>query len=105
MPARSPNAMGSVKTRNLRAIADDAAMRLCEVKHPAMRVVTISPDGRVEIEMANEAAEDDIVGSYDPANHKTPRWIGLSKAIFEDLKHEVSSRGLLREAELAESRD
>lgn len=92
MPARSLNSMGNVNTRSLNAIADDAAMRLCEVKHPRTRVVTLDPAGRVEIEMASEAAEYDIVGAYDPNDYKTPRWIGLSKAILEDLKHAVANR-------------
>lgn len=88
------NRIGSIKRRTLEAIANDAAMRLCEISRPTERFVTLSPEGFVEIETAAEAAEVDVVGAYNPDDYKAPRWIGLSRAILEDLKHEIRTRQL-----------
>lgn len=84
--------IGSIHRTPIPALAADAAVWLCALRHPTRHVVTLDPvTGVVAIEPMRDAAESDIVGAYDPDNYPPPRWIGLDFAIREDLQCEVES--------------
>lgn len=81
--------IGRLGRGTLEELASEAALRLCELSAPDAHVVTLSPEGQLAIERKNVAAEVDIIGCYFPNRHRIPRWIGLTREILEDLRHEV----------------
>lgn len=86
--------IGSTKKQSPEALAAEAATRLCALSRPTDHVVTLCPQGVLSIERAQDAVEDDILGAYNPADHAVPRWIGLTRAILADLRHELGARGV-----------
>ena len=78
---------GSVHKLAPSTLVSRAACKIMEFESP--RAVTLDPGGRVWVESPDDAAEVDIVGVYRPEG-----LMGLKRAIGEDLKDEVSARGL-----------
>jgi hypothetical protein len=84
--------IGRIGAKPLEDLADRAALFVCELSKPTDYALTLSPEGFLALERSNEAAEEDVIGHYDPNQYRVPRWIGLGKQIREDLQHEVNAR-------------
>ena len=84
-----PHRIGSLSRKSIESLACDAAIRLCGLTQPLNYVVTLAPDWVLRLEPAASADEANIIGSYNPALHRVPRWVGLTRVILEDLRHEV----------------
>lgn len=84
--------IGRIGAKPLEDLADRAALFICELGKPKDYALTLSPEGNLALERSAEAAEDDVIGHYDPNQYRVPRWIGLGKQIREDLHHEVTLR-------------
>src|SRR5690554_2358840 len=78
---------GSVHKLAPSTLVSRAAGKILEYESP--RAVTMDPGGRVWVDAPYNAAEMDIVGVYGRDSLEA-----LKHAIAEDLKHEVSERGL-----------
>jgi hypothetical protein len=92
--------IGRIGTKPLADLADKAALLYCELSRPELYALTLSPEGYLAIERATEAAEDDVIGHYNPNAYRIPRWTSLSKAMCADLEHEIN---VLRRGQLTHS--
>ena len=95
---RSAALPASERTRHLQELRVVRARR--ELSRPELYALTLSPEGYLAIERATEAAEDDVIGHYNPNAYRIPRWTSLSKAMCADLEHEIN---VLRRGQLTHS--
>ena len=78
---------GSVHRHAIGTLADKAARQI--MGYRTARAVALDPEGKVWVDSPENAAEVDLVGVYRPEG-----LLALTRAITEDLRHEVAERQL-----------
>ena len=79
--------IGSVHRHTIGSLADRAARVVMGYRSP--RAVALDPEGKVWVDSPDHVAEVDLVGVYRPDG-----LLALTRAITEDLRHEVADRQL-----------